>query len=97
MEQAPLDPGARPFGRDRLGEPAPAVGDHHAGRGHRDRSDLHAALVSARARCHESTCASVQAIRTTASRATHMPSTKTTRCASSTTSGIGRIDQKEAV
>ena len=30
----------------------------------RDRSDLHAALVSARARCHESTCDSVQAIRT---------------------------------
>ena len=34
VEQAPLDPGARPFGRDRLGEPAPAVGDHHVGRGH---------------------------------------------------------------
>ena len=34
VEQAPLDPGARPFGRDRLGEPAPAVGDRHVGRGH---------------------------------------------------------------
>ena len=62
-----------------------------------DSSDLHAALVSARARCQERTWRSVQAISTTAPRATHIPSTNTTRCTSSTASGIGHIPQNAAV
>ena len=63
----------------------------------RDSRDRHARLVSARARCHDSTNSSLQAIRTTQSRAIHMPSTNTTRWTSSTTSGIGHMPQNPAV
>ena len=62
----------------------------------RESSERHAAVVSARARCHDSTRAPLQAMSTTQSRAIQMPSTWTTRKASSTTSGIGHIGQKRA-
>lgn len=63
----------------------------------RESSDCQARFVSERARCHDSTNSSLQAISTTQSRAIHMPSTKTTRCTSSTMSGIGHSSQNPAV
>ena len=62
-----------------------------------DSRDLHAALVSARARCQEGTWRSVQAISTAASQAARIPSANTTRRASSTASGIGHMPQNAAV
>lgn len=41
----------------------------------RESSERHAAVVSARARCHDSTCSSLHAMSTTQSRAIQMPST----------------------
>lgn len=57
---------------------------------------LHASVLSERARYQDRTCSSVHAISTQRPRSRCMPSTKTTRCTSSTTSGIGHIGQNLA-
>lgn len=56
-------------------KPLPPSVTTTSGAATRDRRDLHAAVVSARARCHDSTHSSLQAISTTQSLATHTPST----------------------